>query len=106
MHTEIQLPSLLVDGFLPIIINSKLLLLTPNSCRGWAGLWNSQYFKKQNFIVTSNSYFDILYDNDIAKIDLDYLFEVISNMDLGEAEAVFLSCTNLPALNIIDKIYI
>jgi maleate isomerase len=62
------------------------------------------YFKKQNFIVTSNSYFDILYDNDIAKIDPDYLFEVISNMDLGEAEAVFLSCTNLPALNIIDKL--
>ena len=25
-------------------------------------------------------------------------------MDLGEAEAVFLSCTNLPALNIIDKL--
>ncbi len=62
------------------------------------------YFKKENFIVTSNSYFDILYDNDIAKIDPDYLFEVITKMDLGEAEAVFLSCTNLPALNIVDKL--
>ena len=62
------------------------------------------YFKKENFIVTSNSYFDILYDNDIAKVDPDYLFEVITKMDLGEAEAVFLSCTNLPALNIIDKL--
>ena len=27
------------------------------------------YFKKENFIVTSNSYFDILNDPDIAKID-------------------------------------
>ena len=62
------------------------------------------YFKKQNFIITSNSYFDILYDNDIAKVDPDYLFEVITKMDLGEAEAVFLSCTNLPALNIVDKL--
>ena len=62
------------------------------------------YFKKENFIVTSNSYFDILYDNDIAKVDPDYLFEVISKMDLGEAEAIFLSCTNLPALNIVDKL--
>ena len=62
------------------------------------------YFKKENFIVTSNSYFDILYDNDIAKVDPDYLFEVITKMDLGEAEAVFLSCTNLPALNIVDKL--
>ena len=62
------------------------------------------YFKKENFIVTSNSYFDILYDNDIAKVDPDYLFEVITKMDLGEAEAVFLSCTNLPALNIVDQL--
>ena len=62
------------------------------------------YFKKENFIVTSNSYFDILYDNDIAKVDPDYLFEVITKMDLGEAEAVFLSCTNLPTLNIVDKL--
>ena len=62
------------------------------------------YFKKENFIVTSNSYFDILYDNDIAKVDPDYLFEVITKMDLGEAEAVFLSCTNLPALNIVDRL--
>ncbi len=32
------------------------------------------------------------------------MFEVITKMDLGEAEAVFLSCTNLPALNIVDKL--
>ena len=62
------------------------------------------YFKKENFTVISNSYFDILYDNDIAKVDPEYLFEVITKMDLGEAEAVFLSCTNLPALNIVDKL--
>ena len=62
------------------------------------------YFKKENFIVTSNSYFDISYDNDIAKVDPDYLFEVITKMDLGGAEAVFISCTNLPALNIVDKL--
>ncbi len=62
------------------------------------------YLKKENFTVTSNSYFDILYDNDIAKVDPEYLFEVITKMDLGEAEAVFLSCTNLPALNIVDKL--
>ena len=62
------------------------------------------YFKKENFIVTSNSYFDILNDADIAKIDPDYLYDVISKMNLGDAEAVFLSCTNLPALSILDKL--
>jgi len=62
------------------------------------------YFKKENFTVTSNSYFDISIDGDIAKIDPEYLYDVILNMDLGDAEAIFLSCTNLPALNIIDKL--
>ena len=62
------------------------------------------YFKKENFIVTSNSYFDISIDGDIAKIDLDHLFNVISNMELKGAEAIFLSCTNLPALSIINKL--
>ena len=62
------------------------------------------YFKKENFIITSNSYFDILNDPDIAKIDQNYLYEVLLNMDLGDAEALFLSCTNLPALSIIDKL--
>jgi len=62
------------------------------------------YFEKENFIVTSNSYFDISIDVDIAKIDSNYLYEVISKMDLKDAEAIFLSCTNLPALSIIDKL--
>ena len=62
------------------------------------------YFKKENFIITTNLYFDISIDGDIAKIDPDYLYEVISNMNLGDAQAVFLSCTNLPALSIIDKL--
>ncbi|SVC26550.1 uncharacterized protein METZ01_LOCUS279404, partial [marine metagenome] len=62
------------------------------------------YFKKQNFVVISNSYFDILNDVDIAKIDQDYLYETLSKMDLGDAEALFVSCTNLPALSILDKL--
>ena len=62
------------------------------------------YFEKENFIVSSNSYFDILNDVDIAKIDQNYLYEILSKMDLGDAEALFVSCTNLPALSIVDKL--
>ena len=62
------------------------------------------YFKKENFVITSNSYFDISNDSDIAKIDQNYLYETILKMDLADAEALFLSCTNLPALPIIDKL--
>ena len=62
------------------------------------------YFKKENFEITTNSYFDISNDLDIGKVDENYLYETLSEMGLGEAEALFISCTALPALSIIDKL--
>ena len=37
-------------------------------------------------------------------MDSDYLFDVLSKMDLKGADALFISCTALPALSIIDKL--
>ena len=62
------------------------------------------YFKSENFEISSNAYFDILNDSDIGKVDEDYLCETLSKMDLGDADALFISCTALPALSIIDKL--
>ena len=62
------------------------------------------YFKNENFIVTSNSYFDISNDLDIGKVDPNYLYEVLCKMDLSDADALFVSCTALPALSLIDKL--
>ena len=62
------------------------------------------FFKKENFQITANSYFDIDSDIDIGKVDADYLYEVLSKMDLNGADALFISCTALPALSIIDKL--
>ncbi len=63
-----------------------------------------EFFKKENFVVTSNSYFDIETDVDIGKVDQNYLYEVLSKIDLKDAEALFVSCTALPALPIIEKL--
>ena len=63
-----------------------------------------EYFKKENFNVTSNSYFDIESDIDIGKVDQNYLYEVLSKIDLKDADALFVSCTALPVLSIIDKL--
>jgi maleate isomerase len=63
-----------------------------------------EYFKKENFNVTSNSYFDIESDFDIGKVDQNYLYEVLSKVDLNGADALFVSCTALPVLPIIDKL--
>ena len=62
------------------------------------------YFKKENIEVVSLSYFDIASDLDIGKVDQNYLFEVLSKIDLSESDALFVSCTALPVLSIIDKL--
>ena len=62
------------------------------------------FFKKEEFEITSNSYFDIASDIDIGKVDPEYLYEVLSNINLDDADALFISCTALPALSIIDRL--
>ena len=62
------------------------------------------FFKKENFNITSNSYFGIESDFDIGKVDQNYLYEVLSKIDLNGADALFVSCTALPVLSIIDKL--
>ena len=62
------------------------------------------YFEKENFNIKSNAYFDISNDLDIGKVDENYLYETLLKMDLEDADALFISCTALPALSIIDKL--
>ena len=81
---------------------SKISIFTPYSKK-----LNDEvlkYFKSEGFEITSNSYFDIEADYDIGKVDQNYLFDVLSNIDLKGAEALFVSCTALPVLPIINKL--
>ena len=64
----------------------------------------TEYFKKENVEVISLSYFNIASDLDIGKVDQDYLFEVLSKIDLSESDALFVSCTALPVLSLIDRL--
>ena len=63
-----------------------------------------EYFKGSGINVKVLHYFDIASDIDIGKVDSTYLFEVLSNLDLNESEALFISCTALPALDLIEKL--
>ena len=62
------------------------------------------YFKKENITINSLTYFDIASDLDIGKVDENYLFEVLSKIDLKDSDALFVSCTALPVLSIIDRL--
>ena len=62
------------------------------------------FFKNEKFEIISYSYFDIESDIDIGKVDPDYLYDVLINMDHKDADALFVSCTALPVLSIIDRL--
>jgi len=62
------------------------------------------YFTKENVEITELSYFDIASDLDIGKIDSQYLFDVLSKIDFKNSDALFVSCTALPVLSIIEEL--
>ena len=62
------------------------------------------YFENENININSLTYFDIESDLDIGKVDENYLFDVLSKIDLADSEALFVSCTALPVLSIISKL--
>ena len=62
-----------------------------------------EYFAKENIEVLSCSSFNLDSDLDIGKVDPNYLLEILLKMDNGNADALFVSCTALPVLEILDQ---
>jgi maleate isomerase len=63
-----------------------------------------EYFSKENIEVLSFSSFNLNSDLEIGKIDPNYLSEVLTKMDTGSSDALFISCTALPVLKILDQV--
>ena len=63
-----------------------------------------EYFKSKNINIVSFNTFNIDLDEDIASVDPKYLLETLINLDVNDADALFVSCTALPVLSIIDKL--
>ena len=63
-----------------------------------------EYFNRKNINIISFSTFNIDLDEDIASVDPKYLSETLIKLDISGADALFISCTALPALEIIDKV--
>ena len=100
---EVSTPSTAAIKALKKLNISKICLFTPYSKKLNDDV--IEYFKSEGFEITSNSYFDIESDYDIGKkVDQNYLYDVLSKIDLNGADALFVSCTALPVLPIIDKL--
>ena len=99
---DVTTPSTAAISALKKMKINKICLFTPYSKK-----LNDEvleYFKSEGFDITSNAYFNIESDLDIGKVDQNYLYEVLSNIELNNADALFVSCTALPVLPIIDKL--
>ena len=62
------------------------------------------YLIKNNIEITSFSSFNLEYDKDIANVDPKCLIETVDKIDHKDAEAVFISCTALRAVEVLDQI--
>ena len=63
-----------------------------------------EYFDRKKINIISFSTFNIDLDEDIASVDPNYLLETLIKLDMSDADALFISCTALPALEIIEKV--
>ena len=63
-----------------------------------------EYFYKKNIDVLSFGTFNLNLDTDFANIDPNYLSETLIKLDITGADALFISCTALPALEILEEV--
>ena len=63
-----------------------------------------EYFNRKNINIMSFSTFNIDLDEDIASVDPKHLLETLIKLDMNNSDALFVSCTALPALEILDQV--
>ena len=63
-----------------------------------------EYFTKKNIEVSSFASLNLNLDSEFANVDPNYILEISSKLETKNADALFISCTALPVLNILDKL--
>jgi len=64
----------------------------------------SEYLIKKSINVISFSTFNLDLDVDFARVDPKYLSEILTKLNINDADALFVSCTALPALEILNEV--
>ncbi len=101
-NAKLTTPSSAVIKALKRLNVRKLAIFTP-----YSKMLNDEvlnYFNGEGFIISSNSYLDISADYDIGKVEQEFLYDVLSKIEMNDADALFISCTALPVLSIIDRL--
>ena len=101
-EAKITTPSTAAIKALKKLNIKKLTIFTPYSKK-----LNDEiidYFSSQGFDIVANTYLDIAADYDIGKVDQNFLLETLSQIEIENADALFISCTALPVLNLIERL--
>ena len=80
----------------------KIAVLTPYPRKVNKTIFD--YITKKNIEITSFSSLNLEYDSEIARVDPKSLIETINNLDHKDADAIFISCTALRAVEVLDQI--
>ena len=62
------------------------------------------YFNKKNIDVCSFVSLNLNLDSEFANVDPNYILELSSKLEMKDADALFISCTALPVLDILNKL--
>ena len=62
------------------------------------------YLIKNNIEIISFTSFNLEYDSDIASVDPKFIIETIDKIDHEDADAIFISCTALRVVEVLDQI--
>ena len=101
-NTKVTTPITSILNALKILKVNKLSIFTPYTKEINQSL--IKFFDKKEIEIVELSYFDIASDIDIGKVDPNHLFDVISKKNLTKSDALFVSCTALPVLSIINEL--
>ena len=101
-NTKVTTPITSAINALKTLKINKVSIFTPYTDEINQSVIN--YFKNEKIEISELSYFDIASDLDIGKVDPQHLFDVLVNQDLSNSDALFVSCTALPVLSIINDI--
>ena len=63
-----------------------------------------EYFTKKNIEVSSFASLNLNLDSEFANVDPNYILEISSKLETKNADALFISCTALPVLNILEDL--
>ncbi len=63
-----------------------------------------EYFIKKNIDVLFFGSLNLNLDSEFANVDPLYIYEILSKLEMKNIDALFISCTALPVLNLLEKL--